>query len=61
MVDQWSRQSPILDVASSMSGASIAAALDRVIGSGPAPRSITVDHDTEFLSRPSKIWRITGA
>lgn len=56
VVDQWSRQSPILDVASSMSGASVAAALDRAIGSGPAPRSITVDHGTEFLSRALEDW-----
>lgn len=55
-VDQWSRQSPILEVASSMSGASVAAALDRAIGSGSAPRSITVDPGTEFLSRALEDW-----
>jgi putative transposase len=41
VVDQWSRQSPILEGASRLSGASVAVALDRAIGSGPAPRSIT--------------------
>lgn len=56
VVDQWSRQSPILEVALSMSGAAVAAALDRALGSGPAPRSITVDHGTEFLSRALDDW-----
>ena len=31
VVDQWSRQSPILEVASSLSGATVAVALDRVL------------------------------
>ena len=56
VVDQWSRQSPILEVGSSMSGHTVAAALDRAIGSGPAPASITVDHGTEFMSRALEDW-----
>jgi len=56
VVDQWSRQSPVLEAAVSMSGAGVAAALDRAIGSGPAPRSITVDHGTEFMSRALEDW-----
>jgi putative transposase len=51
VVDQWSRHSPILEVASSMSGHTVSAALDRGIGDGAVPRSITVDHGTEFMSR----------
>ena len=51
VVDQWSRQSPILEVDSSMSGKTVSAALDRVLANGPPPRSITVDHGTEFMSR----------
>src|SRR3954447_11241938 len=43
VVDQWSRQSPILEVASSMSGLTVGLALDRAL-TGEAPRSITVDH-----------------
>ena len=31
VVDQWSRQSPVLEAAVSMSGAGVAAALDRAI------------------------------
>ena len=48
VVDQWSRQSPLLEVATALSGRSVAEALDRVLGDGTKPRSITVDHGTEF-------------
>ena len=56
VVDQWSRQSPILDVASSMSGATVSLALERAIGEETPPRSITVDHGTEFMSRALEDW-----
>jgi putative transposase len=56
VVDQWSRQSPILEAASSMSGLTVGAALDQAIASGIAPRSITVDHGTEFMSRALEDW-----
>jgi len=56
VVDQWSRESPVLEVATAMSGHTIAAALDRVLGRGTAPRSITVDHGTEFTSRALEDW-----
>jgi putative transposase len=56
VVDQWSRQSPILVVASSLSGATVGVALDRVLAEGAAPRSITVDHGTEFMSRALEDW-----
>jgi len=51
VVDQWSRQSPLLEVASSISGHAVGVALDRALADGAAPRSITVDHGTEFMSR----------
>lgn len=56
VVDQWSRQSPLLEVATAMSGRSVAEALDRVLGAGMRPRSITVDHGTEFTSRALEDW-----
>ena len=34
-----------------MSGRTVGAALDRALVTGQAPRSITVDHGTEFMSR----------
>jgi putative transposase len=51
VVDQWSRQSPILEAASSMSGSTVSLALDRAIAAGAVPRSITLDHGTELMSR----------
>jgi putative transposase len=56
VVDQWSRQSPVLEVASSMSGQTVAAALDRAIGTGAVPASITVGHGTEFMPRALEDW-----
>jgi putative transposase len=56
VVDQWSRQSPLLEVASSISGHGVGIALDRVLIDGTAPRSITVDHGTEFMSRALEDW-----
>ena len=40
----------------SLTGAAVAAALDRAIGGEPAPASITVDHGTEFTSRVLEDW-----
>jgi len=37
-------------------GAPVGAALDRVLGGSQVPRSITVDHGTEFLSRALEDW-----
>jgi hypothetical protein len=56
VVAQWSRHSPILEVATNMSGQTVSVALGRVIGAGAAPRSITVDDGTEFMSRALEDW-----
>src|SRR6188768_3071622 len=56
VVDQWSRWSPILEVPQSMTGAAVAAALERAIVRHGQPRSITVDHGTEFTSRALDEW-----
>jgi putative transposase len=56
VVDQWSRQSPLLEVAPSMSGHGVGMALDRVLSGETAPRSITVGHGTEFMSRALEDW-----
>jgi putative transposase len=57
VVDQWSRQSPMLEVSSSLSGQAVADALDRVLrATAMMPRSITVDHGTEFTSRALEDW-----
>ena len=39
-----------------MSGRPVGKALDRAIAAGTAPRSITVDHGTEFMSRALEDW-----
>ena len=44
------------EAASSMSGRTVGDALDRAIAAGTAPRSITVDHGTEFMSRALEDW-----
>jgi putative transposase len=56
VVDQWSRWSPILEVAHGMSGKAVAEALDRAVILHGKPRSITVDHGTEFTSRVLDEW-----
>jgi putative transposase len=56
VVDQWSRWSPILEVAQSMSGRAVAEALDRAIAKHGKPQTITVDHGTEFTSRVLDEW-----
>jgi len=39
-----------------MSGALVSHVLDHVLGEGQRPRSITVDHGTEFQSRALEDW-----
>jgi putative transposase len=56
VVDQWSRESPLLEVATAMSGRAVAEALDCVLAGSTSPRSITVDHGTEFTSRALEDW-----
>jgi putative transposase len=59
MVDQWSRLSPILEVVQRVTGADVAAVLERVGERGALPRSITVDHGTEFTSQALDAWAYT--
>jgi len=56
VVDNWSRCSPLLEVGFRMSGERVGQALDRGLGDGSRPRSITVDHGTEFQSRALEDW-----
>jgi len=56
VVDHWSRESPLLEPAFSINGRDVAAALDRALGDGSLPKSITVDHGTEFQSRALEDW-----
>ena len=56
VVDNWSRCSPVLEAGFRMSGERVSQGLDRVLGEGQRPRSITVDHGTEFQSRALEDW-----
>ena len=56
VVDHWSRHSPVLEAGFRMSGETVGQALDRVLNGGSGPRSITVDHGTEFQSRALEDW-----
>ena len=56
VVDQWSRQSPLVEVGFAMSGQVVAEALERHVAEHGAPVSITVDHRTEFTSKALEEW-----
>lgn len=50
VVDQWSRQSPMLEVASSMSGHGVAEALNRAIARSPSARHCAPSRSTTARS-----------
>ena len=56
VVDHWSRCSPVLEAGFRMTGETVSQVLDRVLSQGRSPRSITVDHGTEFQSRALEDW-----
>lgn len=56
VIDQWSRESVLVEAGSSLTGESVAKALDRISWSRPLPKAITVDHGTEFTSRALDEW-----
>jgi putative transposase len=56
VVDQWSRLSPLLRPGFSIRGRDVAEALDWLAMRTQLPRSITVDHGTEFTSRALEDW-----
>ena len=55
VVDNWSRHSSIV-AGFRMLGETVGRALGGVLGEGQGPRSITVDHGTEFQSRALEDW-----
>lgn len=56
VIDNWSRESVLLEVDLRLSGEAVARALSRVANSRGLPRSITVDHGTEFTSKALDEW-----
>lgn len=51
VVDQWGRESPLLEPGFSFSGQTVADALEGHVQRKGLPLPITVDHGTEFTSR----------
>jgi putative transposase len=56
VVDQWSRESPLLEVAGALSGRAVVDAFERRVAIRHLPKSITVDHGTEFTSKAVEAW-----
>jgi putative transposase len=56
VIDQWSRESVLVEAGISLTGRAVAEALDRVSATRSLPRAITVDHGTEFTSKALDEW-----
>lgn len=56
VVDQWSRESVLIEPAFSFSGRKVAEVLEWPVIHSGAPRSITVDHGPEFTSIALEEW-----
>ena len=56
LIDQFSRQSPLIEPRFGFSGRDVVEALDRIIVRTGAPASITIDHGTEFTSKALEEW-----
>ena len=56
VVDQFSRQTPLLEPRGSFCGRDVVAALDRAIKRAGTPISITVDHGPEFEGQVLDAW-----
>ncbi len=56
VIDQWSRQSVLIEVAHTLSGQCVVNALNRLSKLRPLPKFIRVDHGTEFTSIAMDEW-----
>lgn len=56
VVDQFTRECPVLRSATSLTGSKVAKCLDQVAAERGYPESITVDNGTEFCSRVMDAW-----
>ena len=56
VIDNWSRESVLVEAGFRLTGESVAKALSRASAERALPRSITVDHGTEFTSRALDQW-----
>ena len=56
VIDQWSRESVLLEANVALTGRSVVEALEAVAAHRPLPKAITVDHGTEFTSNALDEW-----
>ena len=56
VVDNWSRESVLLETGFRLTSQDVILALDRAAQSRKLPTSITVDHGTEFTSLVMDDW-----
>jgi len=56
VVDQYTRECLTLHADTALSGEKVAAALDKIVASRGAPKSITVDNGTEFAIKAMDHW-----
>src|SRR5262245_15890643 len=56
VIDQWSRESVLVEAGHSLCGKDVAEALNRVSWTRSLPKAITVDHGTEFTSKVLDQW-----
>lgn len=56
VVDQWSRQNPLLECDFSLTEKRVVSAFEHHVSPTELPQSLTVDHGTEFTSKALEAW-----
>jgi len=56
VIDQWSRESVLMEADAALTGQSVVDALEALSAHRPLPKAITVDHGTEFTSKALDEW-----
>lgn len=56
VIDQWSRESVLMEANVALTGRSVVEALEGLSAHRPLPKTITVDHGTEFTSNALDEW-----
>ena len=58
VIDQWSRESVLMEANVALTGQSVVNALEALSARRPLPRAITVDRGTEFTSKALDEWAV---
>ena len=56
IVDEWSRESPAMEVDASLTGQRVVRVLERLAAIRPLPASIRMDNGPEFISKALDAW-----